>query len=113
MNALTREALLGGVRRMEAVPVPELGGEVRVRALTVAEQLKLEEVIRAAERDLQKITIAQLIAYACDEHGVPLFTPADEPQLLNLDAAVAQRIVSAAMSLHALDKPAIEAARGN
>lgn len=70
--ALDKSSIKRPVLRKEAVPVPDLGGEVIVRALTLSERFTLFAGIEGDGRYLQ---MARLLSLAVvDAKGEPLLT---------------------------------------
>lgn len=75
------------------VEVPEWGGSVHVRRLSVAGIDKYYSTLKAAPDDRARATI--LTVALCDVAGVPLYSPTDAVDLAELDAAGADRVVEA------------------
>jgi hypothetical protein len=110
MAALDRAAILGAVHaRVQRVPVPEWGpngAEVFVRRWSVADWKAIGELVdkwKASNRDgagSLNLQMAAFISSVCDEHGVPLFTEADLPELMKQDFVTIQRVASAALELN-------------
>lgn len=111
MTALTRDLLLASDREVKEVQVPEWGGTVYVRSLTLAELLALEEQVGAVQDDGPLAIAYQLAAFICDASGEPLFTVADVPALVAKRGTAATRIVKAGTEMNRVFD--VEAAKGN
>ncbi len=98
MALLSKEQILTAEdRRYETLPVPEWGGDVRLRSLTGAERDDFEAKSLKGKGQNQSVNVrnirARLIALcAVDEHGLPLFLPGDVMKLGEKNAAVLARI---------------------
>lgn len=105
MAFLTREELLRKrPRRTKIVPLPELGGDVTIKALTEGERSRYEasfidkegkprmSTIEAARRKL-------IVACAVDQQGNAIFTESDLAALAEQDSAAMSRIYNEARDL--------------
>lgn len=126
LKLLTKEQLLSLGAQEEIVPVPELGGAVRVRGMTgierdewEAEQVdpvvagqwhKLSPAQRqAAIRNRMRNIRARLVARCVvDEDGNRMFSPEDVEQLGRISGAVLNRLYEVAARLSGLRESDIE-----
>lgn len=102
MQILTREMILAANDLpVESVEVPEWGGSVYVKALSVEQREALEDVLfRQGKRDQFR---AELVAMsAVDENGERLFLPEDVEQLRKKSFAAVERMFIAAKRLSAI-----------
>lgn len=114
MSELTREAILAAEDlKMEVVPVPEWGGEVRLRVMSGTE-------LDAYEKSLVKISVkgnkieqqpdqtnarCKLLARCiCDSQGKLLFSAADIEALGRKSKDALDRLHSAAIKLNGLNR---------
>lgn len=116
MALLDREAILArNDLPRELVAVPEWGGEVYVRGLTLLERDRLEaqaaDVMAALANGLGSASLrAKLLALTvCDEHGQPLFDDADAAKLATKSTAATERLVEAALRLSLMVPGSLEA----
>lgn len=108
---LTRDQFLGGVALgHEDVEVPELGGAVRVREMTVGEQEAYTRLIApdGATLDLDNFQAKLVTCTLCDESGALLLTPGDVEAVSRLSAVVVGRIWEAARRVNHIDAAAVE-----
>jgi hypothetical protein len=116
---LTKAAILAAQDlRTETVPVPEWGGEVRVRLLTAAEREEITSIwtTHAAADDATKSTLTRdtmLLRCTVDDAGQRLFDDADLPALKQKSAQAIARVIEAAMVLNAMASGAVEDAAKN
>lgn len=97
---LTRDQILASRPRLTPVDVPEWGGEVLLRPLSVAGLIAFMD----AREKLPAVALyPQLVAAsACDEEGRPLFGDDDLAALQAKDFEVVKRVGEAAMRLNKL-----------
>ncbi len=109
---VTRDALLASLKalRPTALEVPELGGTVYLRPLTLDAMSKLSE--SKGDKDHQaKVATTVLTACVCDESGVRLLTQEDSEAIMQTSAGAVTRIVEAAMA--ASTAKSVKEAAGN
>ena len=85
--------------RVVAVPLPEIAPD----AVTYVRRLKVRDfdtIAQAETLSTGQRTAALLSLYAADEQGLPLFTPEQAAQLVEADAELAQRLISAGGELN-------------
>jgi hypothetical protein len=87
---LSREAILGHVDRGEEVSVPEWGGSVWVRGLTVAEWSDLQQVTKDADPIVNMA--AMVVRCVVDEAGNRVLANEDAPELAKKEAIVVARL---------------------
>jgi hypothetical protein len=87
---LSRDDILAHVDLGEEVEVPEWGGKVRVRGLTVAEWSDLQK----ATKDTDPVLAMADMVVRCtiDPAGVRMFADGDAPALAAKEAAVVVRL---------------------
>lgn len=97
--SLTREQILAsrGDRKPVRLEVPEWGGSVYIRHLTVADQVMMSEATKPAD-----MPVAVLIACLVDENEQPIFEQADAAELAKESFAVVLRVFSEAARLNGL-----------
>ena len=85
--------------RVVAVPLPEIASD----AITYVRRLKVRDfdtITQAETLPTGQRTAVLLALYAADEHGQPLFTPEQAAQLVEADAELAQRLITAGGELN-------------
>lgn len=112
MGALTRDAILGAddTKRAE-VEVPEWGGSVTVRQMTVAERGEFAR--RSATEDHATIGAWLVAKLTVGPNGSALFTPDDVKALEGRNAKAIDRVVGAILKLNRLSDAEVEKAEGN
>lgn len=121
MPLLTKEQLLekGSERNTLDIHVPEWGGELRVRALSVAERQRFENhTIRASAANNGKPNMIELrerlLAMSIvDDAGNRMFTDKEVAKLSDLDGAVADRVFDEIRDFNGMADGSIEAEVGN
>lgn len=105
---LTRADILGADDlRTERVSVPEWGGDVMIRAVSLAEREAFEQA--AVVDDDSVAVIARMVAMAAvGADGKPLFTPDDVAALAAKGAGPIMRLSQVAMRLNGLVASDIE-----
>ena len=112
MALLTRDAVLGAQDvATKDVAVPEWGGDIRVRSMTVAER---NEFSRRTASEESSTTAAWLVSIlSVDEAGKELFTPEDVKALEKRNFKAIERVVTAILAVNGIGEKAIEAAGKN
>jgi hypothetical protein len=95
--SLNKQDIFSRKPQLTELAVPEWGGSVWVRPITVEEQGKLGDLTRKygdASRTVQfrECTIPLILWTVLDPDGIPLFTKDDVPALMNSPAAPILRI---------------------
>ena len=104
---LTRDAILGaGDLKRQEVEVPEWGGKVTVRAMTVAER---NEFVRRSTAG-EPTTVWLVVTLCVDAEGKPLFKAEDEAALDGKYFRAVDAVARAALEANALT---VEAAAKN
>lgn len=105
MGNITRDQLLGlaSAPAVHAVDIPELGGQVWIRPLTVGQVLELSK--GGATTDAEALP-RMIVMVVCDETGRRLFTAEDLPALADLPVALAGRIMQAIQAFSGADAAA-------
>lgn len=113
MSLLTRDAILKARDiSTKDVEVPEWGGTVRVRQMTVAER---DEFAKRAKDDANAESTGMWIVLrlVVDESGVPLFRPEDVEELKKRSFKAFDRLTDAVLSVNGVGKTEVEAAAKN
>lgn len=102
MPNLTRDQILAlaSAPATTAVDIPELGGQVWIRPLTVAQVMELSRA--GATTDAEALP-RMIVWTVCDQAGARLFTDQDLPALAELPVSLAGRIMQAIQKTGALD----------
>ena len=101
------------------VSVPEWGGEVRIRAMSLREKDTLDRLFKKEDLTDSEFMSHVLLVGVCDETGQPIFTSDDIPGLLDRNLSVVRRIVAAWRKLNGLltegadDQKAMEEAKAD
>lgn len=118
-NLLSRDAILAiSDIQYETVPVPEWGGEVRVRGLTAAERDQYESSFVAikgknASTNMSNARARLVVMSVVDDSGERIFANSDIPVLGAKSAAAMDRIYSVASRLSGVTDADIEELAGN
>jgi hypothetical protein len=104
---LTKQQILSTSPRLKEVEVPEWGGSVFIRPLTIHEQAKLADLGTKYEKnsvvDRMKNCTLRLVQWSvCDDQGNPLFETADLEPLMNKAASAFLRLQDAILALSGL-----------
>jgi hypothetical protein len=107
MSQLTKEQILAITPKLEEIEVPEWGGSVFIRPVTLAEQAKLADLgtkfEKAAVMDRMKNITLRLVQWAVsDSEGQPLFDAKDLEALMTKSASAFLRIQDAILRLSGL-----------
>lgn len=110
MSLLTKDQILSiDDKPTQDVPVPEWGGEVRIRTMSASERDKWESETYGDGKVNTVDFRARFVALCIvDEAGKRMFTDEDVNQLGEKSAAALQRVFNAAQALNALTKKDIE-----
>ncbi len=104
---LTKQQILSTLPRLKEVDVPEWGGSVFIRPLTIHEQAKLADLGTKYEKssvvDRMKNCTLRLVQWSvCDEQGNPLFEAGDLEPLMSKAASAFLRLQDAILALSGL-----------
>lgn len=102
--------------KRETVEIPEWGGSVIVRALTIAEGEVIGSAVRKArESGDEDVSFSARLAAASvvDENGNRIFSDADIVPLSRKSASAVQKVVEAAQRLSGIGPGAVEEAVKN
>ncbi len=107
MSQLTKEQILAITPKLEEIEVPEWGGSVFIRPVTLAEQAKLADLgtkfEKAAVVDRMKNITLRLVQWAVsDSEGLPLFDARDLEALMTKSASAFLRLQDAILKLSGL-----------
>lgn len=117
MKLLNREAFFEAEdAKYEDVPVPQLGGSVRIRVLSGAARDAFNEYIRPADGEKKPSSAggaALLVATCIDESGEPMFTMEDIERIRAKSAAALDILAAAAMRINGMGAAAVSEAVKN
>ena len=104
---LTKQQILSTSPRLKEVDVPEWGGSVFIRPLTIHEQAKLADLGTKYEKssvvDRMKNCTLRLVQWSvCDDQGNPLFEAGDLEPLMSKAASAFLRLQDAILALSGL-----------
>ena len=112
MGFLKREAILAASDLGTAdVEVPEWGGSIRVRQMTLRERGEFAK--RATGEDGAVVGAWLVSAVAVDEAGAPIFKPDDVKDLEKRSWKALDRVVAAILKLNRLDDERVADAAKN
>lgn len=107
---LNRESILTTLDlRPTPLEVPEWGGTIYLRAMSLRDMLKLRPLIQSD----QDITANLVVGSACDESGELLFKPEDLDAVAAKSNAALQRIALAVLKLNKLGSAEADALAKN
>jgi hypothetical protein len=106
MNLLSRDAILAvSDIAYKNVPVPEWGGEVRLRAISAASRDDLEQAAYDANKNnkqFRNLRARMLSLCIVDENGKQIFSDTDIEALGEKSAAAVDRLYAASLKLNAM-----------
>lgn len=112
---LTRENILERALPKREVQVPEWGGLVYVRPITLAEQGRLMDASASLDAkstptyfEKMKVTAKLICWTVCDDNGARVFTEADVAELINRQASAIYRLQDAILDFSGLTKESRE-----
>ena len=110
MAILSRDEILkAGKAKVRQIEVPEWGGTVCVRVMSVGERDQYEnDWVRSKLTGMKNFRTKFLVKCLCDEEGKTLFTDQDIDALASQDAAVMSRLWDIAMTVNALKSDDVE-----
>lgn len=108
---ITKEQVLATKPALKEIEVPEWGGSVWIRPVTLAEQGRLANAgLKYEKADpstrLKGTTVALIIWVVSDENGNPMFAESDIPGLMNQPASIFLRLQDAILELSGLTESA-------
>jgi hypothetical protein len=104
---LSRDAILAlDDLPRERVDVPEWGTYVYVRAMSGADRMRLEKLLRDSDGVISRGAL--VVFLAVDEKGNRLFTDEDVEALEAKHSGALERIAGAALTFNAMDAEAVE-----
>lgn len=112
---LTREQLLAGAKTAKpigTISIPELGGDIAVRALTAQEFIDFRTRESKPNEGIES-TAALVIQLLANEDGSRMFGDGDEPLLYGFGYVFLERIVKEGFALNGIGKDAAEATEKN
>lgn len=116
MSFLDRDRIIGlSDSRVERVEVPEWGGHVYVRSLSVAEldRFRADGERAKGSAGPHDATVRLVVLAACDEGGAPLFRPEDAAALRGKCVTAVERVGAAALRLNTADAGTVDRAEKN
>ncbi len=110
MAFLDKKAILAAKdETVVSLNVPEWGGEIGLRAMSVGERDKYEnEFIRNKDKGVDNFRSKFLAACICDEDGKLIFSQNDVDALSKKSIKVADKVWKAAMAHNALSNDDVE-----
>jgi len=117
--SLTRDEILraNDLPAPKAVPVPEWGGEVYVRMLTVGERGEWEteafDESGKPKLDARTMSLKTLVRMLCNENGIPVFQESDIKALSGKNPDVVERVTMEAVRFNGLDFGSAETSEKN
>jgi hypothetical protein len=111
MSSLTKEQIFAVRPRLEEIEVPEWGGSVFIRSVTLAEQARLADLGTKFEKApvvdrMKNITLRLLQWAVSDAEGRPLFEARDLEELMNKPAGGSLRLQESILKLSGLTEEA-------
>ncbi|NMV36777.1 hypothetical protein [Ralstonia insidiosa] len=118
MTILTKATILAAMASAQlqtvTVPVPELGGDVRISEISgLARDALYAKQGDGEKRPLSLQQADLIIATAVDEAGAPLFDETDVDRLRGMKAEILDRLATAAAKINGLGGKAVEDAAKN
>jgi hypothetical protein len=111
---MNREQILAKrTTRVVPIEVPEWGGTVHLRGLTVGERDRIDQFVQDAKQKLAGFRSLVLSLCLCDADGKRLFNDGQRAELDTIDAGVAERLFTAAMPLAGIAPSDLKDLEGN
>lgn len=112
MALLNKASFLSGEYFQYAiVPVPELGGEMRVRGLSAYEQSVITKKVN--QKQMDDLALVVCVMGCVDENGERIFTVEDKEALKTKPYAVLDRLAKKILELSGSGEDGIETAEKN
>jgi hypothetical protein len=110
MAFLTKNEILAAKDELViSLDVPEWGGELGIRAMSVGERDKYEnDFIRNKDKGVENFRTKFLIATICDEEGNCIFDKDDIEKLMKKSIKAGNRVWNAAMAHNAISNDDVE-----
>lgn len=113
MSFLTKDQILSVRPKVKEIEVPEWGGSVFVRPVTLKEQAKLADLGAKFEKSstldrMKNGTLCLIQWTVCDSEGESLFGPDDVVKLLDKSASAFLRLQDEILALSGLTKESRE-----
>ncbi len=89
------------------VAIPEWGGEVRIKVMSIAEQIKFED-LNMKKKDNSELVFAMLSQCCIDEKGDHLFDDEDLKELSKKSSAPILHLFNACLELNTMSKKALD-----
>ena len=91
------------------VDVPEWGGQVRVKVLSMRERIRFQDAARTKDGKTPE-NIMELLVVACaiDEKGEPLFKPEDVAALGEKSSEAVRKVFDKAMDLNGMNEKSVD-----
>jgi len=114
MAMLTREQIKGARLKSRVVSVPEWGGDVTIRELTLADRARVESAFQAAQGGgfdgLRELVVALGLV---DETGAAMFSESEAAALGEASGAAVNRLSEIVLELSGMTPGAAEALEKN
>lgn len=93
--------------RSEVVSMPEWGGEIKIKAMSVEDQIEFEKLNKKC-KDASEIVCNTLLFCCVNENGDRLFDEADIKLLQKKSFRSVEKLFRACLALNSLDPGALE-----
>lgn len=111
---LTAESILAAQDlTIKTITVPEWGGEVSYRAITLEELRKWEDAVNAEGAKPDAMMAHLLVLSLCNERGELLFKPDDVNLLVGKNGQAVKSLYEACCELNGIGKAGRKVAQGN
>lgn len=98
---------------IKSIAVPEWGGDVSYRAITLEELRKWEDAVNTEGVKPDEMMAHLLVLSLCDENGVLLFKPEDAKSLVGKNGQAVKSLYEACCALNGIGKVGRKIAQGN
>lgn len=91
----------------QLIPMPEWGGEVRIKAMSIGDQIEFEKLNKKS-KDTSNIVCNTLMFCCIDEDGERLFSEEDLKLLEHKSFRAIEKLFKACLELNALSEESLE-----
>lgn len=98
---------------IKTIAVPEWGGDVSYRAITLEELRKWEDAVNTEGVKPDEMMAHLLVLSLCDENGALLFNPEDAKSLVGKNGQAVKSLYEACCALNGIGKVGRKIAQGN
>lgn len=111
---LTAESILSAQDLpIKTIAVPEWGGDVSYRAITLEELRKWEDAVNTEGVKPDEMMAHLLVLSLCDDKGALLFKPEDAKSLVGKNGQAVKSLYEACCALNGIGKVGRKIAQGN